>query len=46
MCIFMVRPHLEYSLQLWRPQHKNDKDLLEQFQGRVTKMIRELEHLS
>jgi len=35
----LVRAHLESSIQLWSPQHRKDKELLECFQRRATKTI-------
>jgi len=40
----LARPHMEFCVQLWSPQHK-DMDLLEQAQRSTTKMTRGLQQL-
>ena len=46
ICSALVRPHLEYCIQMWSPQYKRDMDLLERIQGKATKRIHGMEHLS
>ena len=46
LCSLLVRPHLEYCMQMWSPQYRRDMELLECIQRRVTKMIPGMEQLS
>jgi len=41
-----MRPHLEYCIKVWGPQHKKDAELLKQIQKRAMEMMRGLEKLS
>ena len=42
----LVRPYLEYCIQIWRPQYRRDMDLSESVQRSATKIIQGMEHLS
>ncbi|KGL90228.1 hypothetical protein N301_00179, partial [Charadrius vociferus] len=42
----LMRPHLEYCIQLWSPQNKKDMDLLKRVQRRSTRIIQGLACLS
>ena len=42
----LVRPHLEYCIQMRSPQYRRDMDLLERVQRGAIKMLQGMEHLS
>jgi len=42
----LVRPHLQYCVQFWAPQFKQDEELLDRVQWRTMRMTGGLESLS
>jgi len=46
LCFALVRPHLDYCVQMWSSQYRRDMDPLEHIQRRATKMIQGMQHLS
>jgi len=45
LCSVLVRPHLDYCIQIWSPQYRTNVNLLEHIQRTSTKVIYEMERL-